>query len=226
MSASTLNLNLQALKFSLENILNKRFFLNLPFSKRAKRLPEVLSQEEVVRLFDEIQNPKHSLMVRLMYSAGLRISELVSLRVKDLVFGKDFGWVRKGKGRKDRLFVLSARISSELHSFVLAKGLGIDDYVFKGRKGHITTRSVYSIVKRASIFAGLGSRVHPHTLRHSFATHLVENGNDLVRVQSIMGHASPDTTMVYVHMASSELLSVKSPYDSLIDKKERINPCV
>ncbi len=214
-AASTLNLSLQALKFCLENVLNKRFFLNLPFSKVPKRLPEVLSQEEVVRLFSAVRNQKHSLMVRLMYSAGLRVSELVSLRVKDVEFDRGCGWVRKGKGSKDRLFVLSERIREELKDFISSEGLDAQDYLFSGRNGHLSTRTVYAIVKRASGCAGFGKRVHPHTLRHSFATHLIENGNDLVSVQSIMGHARPDTTMVYVHTASPSLIGVKSPYDGL-----------
>lgn len=215
MAASTMNVSLQALKFALQDILNKRFFVNLPFSKLPKRLPEVLSQEEVVRLFSAIKNQRHSLMVRLMYSAGLRVSELVGLRVKDVEFDRGCGWVRKGKGSKDRLFVLSERIREELKDFISSEGLDAQDYVFNGRKGHLTARTAYAIVRKASGHAGFGRRVHPHTLRHSFATHLIENGNDLVSVQSIMGHARPDTTMVYVHTASPLLLGVKSPYDNL-----------
>jgi site-specific recombinase XerD len=155
-------------------------------------------------------------MVRLMYSSGLRVSELVNLRVRDFEFDKGYGWVRKGKGNKDRLFVLSEMIKQELLGFIQEQGLGFDSWVFEGVKyGHLTTRTVYEIVKRASVKAGLGKRVHPHTLRHSFATHLIENGYDVVRVQSLLGHNSVDTTMVYVHMASPELLGVTSPYDSL-----------
>jgi site-specific recombinase XerD len=215
-AASTLNLHQQALKFALGNILNKRFFINLPYSKLPKKLPQVLTQEEVLRLFRAIQNPKHSLMVRLMYSAGLRVSELVNLRVKDFDFDKGYGWVRKGKGNKDRLFVLSDRIKQELLDFIAANGLIVDDWFFCGRvQGHLTTRTVYAIVRQASIRAGLSKRAHPHMLRHSFATHLIENGYDVVRVQALLGHNSPDTTMVYVHMASPDLLSVHSPYDSL-----------
>jgi len=219
LAASTLNLNLQALKFALENLLNKRFFVNLPYSKRAKRLPEVLTKEEVVRLFNAIQNPKHSLMVRLMYSAGLRVGELVNLRMKDFDFDKNYGWVRKGKGNKDRLFVLPEQIRQELLSFVQANKLEAHDWVFSGRKeAHLTTRTVYAIVRSASVKAGLDNakKVHPHTLRHSFATHLIENGYDVARVQSLLGHRSPDTTMIYVHMASPDLLSVISPYDALM----------
>jgi len=217
LAASTLNLSLQALKFALENVLNKRFFVNIPYSKVPKRLPEVLTQSEVVKLFSAIENPKHSLMVRLMYSAGLRVSELVNLRVKDIEFDLSYGWVRKGKGSKDRLFVLSEKIKQELADFIEFNGLAAHNHVFRSKDGcsHLTTRTVYAVVRKASALAGLGKRVHPHTLRHSFATHLIENGNDLVRVQSIMGHASPDTTMVYVHMASPALVSVKSPYDNL-----------
>ena len=219
MAASTLNLHQQALKFALMNVLNKRFFIDLPYSKLPKRLPEVLTQDEVVRLFKAIDNPKHSLMVRLMYSAGLRVSELVNLRVKDFEFDKNHGWVRKGKGNKDRLFVLSEIIKQELLGFIRLNGVGYDYWVFQGRVyGHLTTRTVYAIVKQASVKAGLGKRVHPHTLRHSFATHLIENGYDVTRVQALLGHNSTDTTMVYVHMASPELLGVMSPYDTLVNK--------
>ncbi len=220
MAASTLNLHQQALKFALMNVLNKRFFINLPYSKLPKRLPEVLTQDEVVRLFKAIDNPKHSLMVRLMYSSGLRVSELVNLRVKDFEFDKNYGWVRKGKGCKDRLFVLAGLIKQELIEFIRLNNLCFDSWVFLGNKyGHLTTRTVYAIVKQASVKAGLGKRVHPHTLRHSFATHLIENGYDLVKVQALLGHNSPDTTMVYVHMASPDLLGVQSPYDLLANQK-------
>jgi site-specific recombinase XerD len=223
LAASTLNLHQQALKFALMNVLNKRFFINLPYSKLPKRLPEVLTQDEVVKLFDAIDNPKHSLMVRLMYSAGLRVSELVNLRVRDFEFDKNYGWVRKGKGNKDRLFVLSEIIKQELLDFIRLNGVGYDSWVFQGKiYGHLTTRTVYAIVKQASVKAGLGKRVHPHTLRHSFATHLIENGYDVTRVQALLGHNSTDTTMVYVHMASPDLLNVKSPYDYLLNLNQKI----
>ncbi|MBN2459635.1 tyrosine-type recombinase/integrase [Candidatus Woesearchaeota archaeon] len=216
-AASTLNLHQQALKFALLSVLNKKFFVNLPFSKVPAKLPEVLTQEEVVKLFKAIDNPKHSLIVRLMYSSGLRVSELVRLRVRDLELEKGFGWVRKGKGAKDRVFLLASGIKQELSEFIQNNGLGAQDWVFRGRFGHLTTRTVYEVVKQASVKAGLSKRVHPHTLRHSFATHLIENGYDVIRVQSLLGHNSVDTTMVYVHMASPELLGVASPYDSLCE---------
>ncbi|MBN2052623.1 tyrosine-type recombinase/integrase [Candidatus Woesearchaeota archaeon] len=217
-ASSTLNLHQQALKFALMNVLNKKFFINLPFSKLPKALPEVLTQEEVVKLFSAIDNPKHSLMIRLMYSAGLRVSELVNLRVKDFEFGKGFGWVRKGKGCKDRLFVLSGKIKQDLLDFITGEGLVGDDWIFMGRlERHLTARTVYAIVRQAAVNSGLYKikNVHPHTLRHSFATHLIENGYDVTRVQALLGHAGLDATMVYVHMASPDLLGVESPYDSL-----------
>jgi integrase/recombinase XerD len=215
LAASTLNVNLQALKFALESILNKRFFVDLPYSKVDKRLPEVMTQDETVSLFNAISNPAHSLIARLMYSAGLRVSEVVNLRVKDIDFASGYGWVRKGKGSKDRLFVLSEKIGYELADFVKKQALLPDDWVFSGREGHLTTRTVYAIICLASKKVGLGKRAHPHTLRHSFATHLIENGYDLLRVQLLLGHSSPNTTMIYVHMASPSLIGVSSPYDSL-----------
>ncbi|MBU1322195.1 MAG: tyrosine-type recombinase/integrase [Nanoarchaeota archaeon] len=220
-SASTLNVHLQALKFALEQILNKRFFVNLPFSKVPNKLPEVLSQDEIVNLFKNIANPKHSLIVRLMYSAGLRVGEVVNLKVKDLEFGKRIGWVRKGKGNKDRPFLISAVLKPEIIEFIRKHGLEHYSWLFPGRKiNHLTTRSVYEIVRQAGKRAGLNKNIHPHTLRHSFATHLIENGYDITRVQALLGHNSPETTMVYVHMASPEMINVSSPYDSLYDSPD------
>ena len=216
-SSSTLNLYLQALKFALEKILNKRFFAELPFSKKAKSLPVVLSKEEVKKLIDSIENDKHKLMIRLMYSAGLRLNELICLKVKDIEFDNMYGWVRKGKGNKDRLFIIAESIKNELSDYIKTNNLPSESWLVTGRKGHISGRSVQNIVRINSKKAGILKSVHPHTLRHSFATHLIENGYDLTSVQTLMGHNSVETTMVYVHMKKPKMINVKSPLDGLED---------
>ncbi|MBN1645718.1 tyrosine-type recombinase/integrase [Candidatus Woesearchaeota archaeon] len=216
LSSSTLNLHLQAIKWVLENVLNKRkYFVTLPYSRKEKRLPLVLSRDEVRRLFDAVRNEKHRLMVKLMYSAGLRVSELLNLRVDDLDLENYCGWVRKGKGGKDRLFVVAQALLDDLRMHVFLEGLQNEDYLFKGRFGSYSPRTVAEILKSACLRAGIRKKVHPHTLRHSFATHLIEDGVPLIVVQSLLGHASPNTSMVYVHASNPARLDVRSPLDAL-----------
>lgn len=209
MTRSTLNLNLQALKFALNNILGKRFILNLPGAKKASKLPVVLSKKEVISIFDVIKNKKHKLMVRLMYSAGLRVSELVNLKVENLDLDNMSGWVRRGKGNKDRMFIIAKSIKEDL------VGLMSEDYIFKGRRGHISVRTVQQVVKKATKKAKIRKMVSCHTFRHSFATHLIEDGYPITTVQVLLGHKSVETTMIYIHIASPQLINVKSPIDNL-----------
>jgi site-specific recombinase XerD len=208
-SASTLNVNLQALKFAIEQILGKRFFVRLPYSKRATRLPVVLSQDEVKRLLSVIVNRKHKLIASLIYGAGLRVTEAVSLKPGDLDFSKKIGWVRKGKGNKERIFIIPDKISGELQSGRWSDGF----WVFKGRNGHITARTVQEIIKNASQQAEIRPKPSPHSLRHSFATHLIENGYDLLSVQALLGHSNIRSTMVYVHLIKPKMVRVVSPLD-------------
>src|SRR3989338_3336565 len=213
-SGNTLNVYLNAVKFMTEELLFKNWRLNIRYSKAPKGLPTVLTKDEVLRLINSIDNPKHKLMVSLMYSAGLRLSELVHLRARDLEFDNNYGWIRHGKGDKDRLFILPEKLKESILQLIQNKPH--DSYMFKGNKGnHISKESVYMIVKKAAKKAGIIKNVHPHTLRHSFATHLIENNYDVVSVQSLLGHSSPQTTMAYVHIASPNMISIKSPFDSL-----------
>lgn len=213
-SGSTINVYLQALKFMMEYALNKRVWVDIRYAKDdRKRLPEALSKEEVLALFAAIDNPKHRLMVKLMYSAGLRVSELLDLRTRDLELSKGYGWVRKGKGRKDRLFVIAKCLNKELAEWV--RGNAADELVFKGHRGGLSARTVQEIVRKTTKKARIRKNVHPHTLRHSFATHMIENGYPVNSVQSLLGHNSPDTTMVYVHMKAPGMVDVESPLDTL-----------
>ena|SRR3989338_2247969 len=213
-AGSTVNLYFNAIKFLMENILNKRLMYNVKYSKVPKTLPVVLTKEEVKRLINSIENSNHKLMIKLMYSAGLRVSELVSLKVKDLEFSKNYGWVRQGKGRKDRLFIIAKSLNEELQKFTLNKNL--EDFVFIGNnRNHISQRTIQEIIRKASKEAKIKKNVHPHTLRHSFATHLIENGYDVASVQSLLGHNSAETTMIYLHTANPKMINVESPLDNL-----------
>jgi len=215
-SASTLNLYLQAIKYPLQYILNKRnIFVNLPFSKTPKKLPAFLTKEEIKLLIGSIGNLKHKLMIELLYSSGLRISELINLKVKDLEFDSNFGWVLGGKGNKDRLFIIAQKIKGKLQQYIKEQDLKYENLLFSGRRGMYSAASIQEIVKQATKKSKINKKVHPHTLRHSFATHLIEDGYSLVSVQSLMGHNSPETTMIYVHMAKPKIMDIKSPYDAL-----------
>ncbi len=213
-AGNTVNVYLNALKFFFEEVLNKRMKLNIKYSKKPKRLPIVLTKDEIKRLIESIENQKHKLMIKLMYSAGLRVSELVNLKIEDLEIEKNYGWVREGKGGKDRLFIIAESIKTELTDYI--KNNKITDWLFPGNKrNHLSQRTVAAIIKDATKKAKINKKVHTHTLRHSFATHLIENDYTLTDVQNLLGHNSPETTMIYLHTASKNMIKVKSPLDSL-----------
>ena len=212
---NTINVNLSALRFLYCDILNKRLMINIRYSKTPKALPIVLTKEEVAMLINSISNPKHKLMAKLMYSAGLRVSELVHLKPENLDIKNGYGWVRHGKGNKDRMFVIAESIKEELASYISKECASPDSYIFRGFSGHLTTATVRSIIKNATKKARITKHAHPHTLRHSFSTHLIENGSSVAEVQSLLGHSSAETTMAYLHIASPKMIGTKSPIDSL-----------
>jgi len=222
-AGNTINVYLNALNFFYREVLNKKLMMNIRYSKTPKTLPTILTKEEVIRLIEAIKNTKHKLMVKLIYSAGLRVSELVHLRVKDLEFDKNYGWVRKGKGNKDRLFIIAKSIKYELSDYLTKEDISYDEWLFKSQKhGHLTVKAVQWIIKRAAKNAKIIKNVHPHTLRHSFATHLIENGQDVASIQSLLGHNSSETTMVYIHTANSKMIAVRSPLDNLEIPRENM----
>ena len=214
-SGSTINVYLNALKFLVEEVFNRNFNVKVKYSKIPKALPVVLKQEEVYELINAIKNLKHKLMIKLMYSSGLRVNELVHLRIRDLDFNSNHGWVRHGKGNRDRLFIIADSLKLDLMNYIKENNLAYDSWVFNSYNGHISVRTIQVIVKKAAKEAKILKNVHSHTLRHSFATHLIENGYDIVSVQTLLGHNSAETTMRYVHMVSPKLINVKSPLDSL-----------
>ena len=213
-AGATIHVYLNAIKFFFEDVLRRNMRIDIRYSRRPKKLPQVLSKEEVKRLIYSIQNHKHKLMISMMYSAGLRVSELINLKAKDLNFKEKYGYVRGGKGNKDRIFIISEKIERALMSICLGKNK--DDYVFiTNRNDKYNVASLQQIIKKAARNARIDKRVSCHTLRHSFATHLIENGYSLNEVQALLGHKSPETSMIYVHIASPKMINAKSPLDSL-----------
>jgi site-specific recombinase XerD len=199
----------------------------LPSPKRGRSLPHVLSLNEVRQLIGCMRNPAHRLMLLLMYSSGLRVGELVRLQFRDLDRDRRLITVRRGKGNKDRFTLYSDLVAKALDSYLLTEPIGCGPralstergaaFVFPGRRRDrpITARTVQHVVTDAAKRAGISKRISPHTLRHSFATHLLEQGVDLRYIQELLGHASSRTTELYTHVTTPALTRIRSPLDML-----------
>lgn len=212
-SKSTTMLAAASLKFFYTEVLKKPF-TTVKVPKKEKRLPEVLTKDEVKSLIASCDTMKSRLMVSFLYSSGLRVSELVKLRVQDLRFDEKIGWARSGKGGKDRMFILSDQLGKELRDYVKRRQ---NEFLFSKEKP-LTTRNVQKIIKRLRDKANLQKKVTPHTLRHSFATHLLEGGTDIRLIQTLLGHASLSTTQLYTHVSSEQLKRIENPLDALMSK--------
>jgi len=210
-SSSSVNLAFSALKFFYETFL-KKDLSDIKVSKREKKLPSVLTKDEVRQLISITRNKKSNFIIRLLYSTGLRVSELVNLKKNDVDVNEKTGWVRAGKGKKDRMFILSESLVQELQQNI---GIGDSQYLFSGKKGQLTSRNIQKIVALSAKKANLKKKVSPHTLRHSFATHLLESGTDIRKIQELLGHSNLQTTQIYTHISSEELKKITSPLDEL-----------
>ena len=208
-SGSTLNVAHNALRFMMIEVLHKSMYLKIRYSKTPVRVAEYLTKEEINRILNVIDNPKHKLLVSLMYGAGLRVREVTHLKVTDFSFEENIGWVRGGKGNKDRPFIVPQKIKNDLMNLCEKKIC----WLFPGRNGALTTRSVQEIVKQAGKKAKIKKHIHPHMFRHSFTTHLLESGIDVTSVQALLGHVRPETTLGYAHMVRPKMIAIKSPLD-------------
>jgi site-specific recombinase XerD len=214
-AGSTLNVALNSLRFMMEEVLRKSMRLNIRYSKTPKSLPECLTKNEVKRIINSIENYKHRILISLMYGAGLRVSEVVKLKYIDLELDRNMGWVRKGKGNKDRPFIIPACLNEDLEKIIEKNKMDDQYYLFTGRYTHLSVRSVQMIIKKAIKKTGIKRNIHPHTFRHSFATHVLESGTDVTTVQSLLGHNEARTTLEYLHVIKPKMISVKSPLDDL-----------
>jgi integrase/recombinase XerD len=211
-SAKSIVLIKSALRFFYDEVLKKNI-VTFKSPKVSKKLPTVLTRDEVKRIIDLIENKKHKMIVMMLYSSGMRLSELTNLKVEDLELNEKIGWVRSGKGEKDRVFLLSDKIVENIGDFIAGKEAS--GYVFSGRKGKLSQRLIQKIVASAAMRAGINKRVSPHTMRHSFATHLLESGENIRKIQELLGHSSLSTTQIYTHVSTEELKKVKNPLDNL-----------
>jgi integrase/recombinase XerD len=181
--------------------------------KREKKLPKVLSKKQVKAMITATTNTKHKVLLMVLYSSGLRVSECLHLTWDDIDLEQNIIKVRQGKGKKDRITILAETTKALLMQFVLDKRNN-SKYIFVGRKGKLTVKSAQAIVKLAGKKAKVGRVVTPHMLRHSFATHLLDQGTDIRIIQKLLGHSRVSTTQIYTHVSHQSLRNVRSPLDS------------
>jgi integrase/recombinase XerD len=212
-SAATARLATNAIKFYYRTVKKRRFSFDFGLPRGEKKLPVVLSRQEIARLLASLVNPKHRLILSLMYSAGLRVSEVVVLKPEDFDLAQKILWVRRGKGNKDRQTVISDKIINDLAGLLAQTEVG--HYLFKGQKPdrHLSSRSAEKIFSGALLKSGIKKRASCHSLRHSFATHLLEAGVDAVYIQKLLGHKRIETTLIYARISNKFLNQIKSPFD-------------
>lgn len=212
---SWINLAINAIKFYYEVVegLPNRFY-DIERPRKDRTLPDILSKKEVQRMIEQTANMKHRSIIALLYGSGLRRGELLALRIADIDSDRKLIKIRNGKGDKDRYTILSENMLAMLREYY--KSYRPKEYLFEGTKGQpYGTSSTVKVVKAAAKRARILKKVSPHTLRHSFATHLLENGADLRQIQILLGHQSSKTTEIYTHVAESTLRTVASPMDFL-----------
>lgn len=206
-------LAVSSLRFFFKRVVDRPdIFVKLEVPKKEKKLPIVLSAQEITDLIDSAKFVKTQIIVKLLYSSGLRVSELVNLKPNDLDLINNIGWVRKGKGAKDRIFKIAESLLKQIQKY-LDKNPD-NKYLFSKDKP-LTTRNIQILIKKLAEKAKIHKKVTPHTLRHSFATHLLEGGENLLVIQQLLGHENLETTRIYIHISQDQIKNVKSPLDNL-----------
>jgi len=230
-ASATRHLITASLKFYYEEVLKRRFQLKYP--KKENKLSVVLSKEEILRMIDSLRNPKHKLLLMLMYGSGLRLGECINVKIEDFDIGRNVLHVVRGKGAKDRMVNLSSSFIELFLRYIGGKNGGSgflagkhgewrgsstkqEGFLFTSAHNpnwHITARAAQNVVKDTLLNCGIRKKAHPHTLRTSYATHLSENGVDVSFIQKLLGHKDIKTTQVYLRHSANSLAAIKSPLD-------------
>ncbi|MFH1255206.1 MAG: tyrosine-type recombinase/integrase [bacterium] len=206
----TINLALNAIKFFYREVIKSPEKIDLKFAKRNKRLPIVLSRAEIKKIIFNTGNNKHRLMISLGYGAGLRVSEVLNIKVKDLNIAELTIHIKEAKGKKDRITVFPEKMIADIQNLIAGKEG--NDFVFESnRGGKLTTTTAQKVFENALKKSSIQKDATFHSLRHSFATHLLENGVDVRYVQELLGHANIRTTQIYTKVTNPMLKNIKSP---------------
>lgn len=210
MSSQTVNQSLQAINFFAYNVLKIHSKIDIKFAKTPSKLPVVLSRAEIQQIIETIDNSKHKLMIALAYGAGLRVSEIINLKIGDVNAEELTIHLKGAKGNKDRITIFSEKLKKDLAA--LTAGRGPEDFVFGSeRGGRLTERTAQKIFENAMKKTAIKKGATFHSLRHSFATHLLENGVDVRYVQELLGHANIRTTQIYTKVTNPAIRNIKSP---------------
>jgi site-specific recombinase XerD len=209
-SSQSRNLFLNAIKFYYRNVAKSLQKIETQSAKKPKSLPVVLSRTEIRKIIESSKNPKHKLLLSLAYGAGLRVSEVIALKVQDLDFDELTIHIKQAKGQKDRISVMPDSLVNDMKNLVSGKSKY--DFVFGSeRGGKLTTRTAQKVFENALRNSGVKKDATFHSLRHSFATHLLENGVDVRYVQELLGHQNIRTTQRYTQVTNPQLKNIKSP---------------
>jgi site-specific recombinase XerD len=183
---------------------------DIPNVKREKKLPVILSKEEINKMITSLKNLNHRLIIQVGYSAGLRCSEIINLKWQDIDFDRNTIHVKNAKGKKDRIVMLSHKVKEALQMLSYEK----QGSVFKTNRGSkYTQRTIQKIIENAAQKAQINKEVTPHSLRHAFATHLLENGTDIRYIKELLGHANISTTLIYTKVSNKNIMKIQSPFD-------------
>lgn len=209
-SASSINQHINAIQFFYREIIKTSQKVHFKFAKKPQKLPIVLTRTEIKKCIDSILNPKHKLAIAIAYAAGLRIAEVQNLKTQDIDFESLFLHIKSAKGQKDRIAPFSEKLSDHLKNIIAGKSAG--DFVFESNQGgKLSTRSLQKVFQKALKQSGIKKPATFHSLRHSFATHLLENGIDVRYVQELLGHSNIRTTQRYTQVTNPKLKNIKSP---------------
>ncbi|HLF14353.1 MAG TPA: site-specific tyrosine recombinase/integron integrase [Bacteroidota bacterium] len=225
LAASTVNQVFNALKLLYVELYNLPMAIGtLPRPRKERKLPDVLNGDEVLRIFRVVKNVKHRTLLMLAYATGLRVGEIVALRVEDIDASRGQIHVRGGKGKKDRYVMFPESMRQDLHQYWFRAGLPVKGWLFPGAgpERHLSIRSAQTVFTRAVRETGIAKPVSFHTLRHSFATHLMEQGTDLLFIQALLGHQSIKTTQIYTHVSTRAISKLRSPLDNLLGRRPEL----
>jgi len=211
LSPQSRNLFLSAIKYYYRNIARTGQKIEIQSAKKPKNLPVVLSRMEIQKILDSLKNSKHRILLSLAYAAGLRVSEAINLKVQDLDFEELTLHIKQAKWQKDRISVFPEKLIGDLTNLIAGKTK--DDCIFASeRGGKLTIRTAQKVFEKALEISGIQKDATFHSLRHSFATHLLENGVDMRYVQELLGHQNIRTTQIYTHITNPKLKNIKSPF--------------
>jgi len=209
-SPQTINLSLNAIKFLYREVLKSKEPINFKYVKKSKKLPIVLNREEIEKIISQITNHKHRLMISIAYASGLRVSEVINLKIQDIDLKELTIHLKSAKNKKDRISIFPEKLKKDFQNLMAIKNN--TDFVFESnRGGKLTTTSLQKVFKKGLKKANIKKPATFHSLRHSFATHLLENGVDVRYIQELLGHSNIRTTQLYTKVTNPILRNIKSP---------------